>query len=761
MHINRRRVITNIVLFGNPNVGKTTLFNRLTGKHSWVGNWPGVTVEGKCGYCVSQDNDCYIQVVDLPGCYTIHHDISQQAQDEHITYQYLTQTFNREKDIIINIIDATHLTRSLYLTLQLLEMQLPCIVAVSMVDVVEKKGIQLNFDKLSKQLGCPVIPLSVSKRHTLCSLKASIEQMVAQRPHQIMSPERVTRLIKSQPGIVLAHQQLMQELAHLKESQVLTWPNDWVALRLLDGDTSITKQLPNVLQAKVKAILKSIEQTYDEPADILIADCRYRLIRHIIAHVKQHSIVVDQKICMNATLDRWVLNRWLAIPLFFIVIYLIFWFSIEVAGSLQQLFNVVSHLMFVDGVASLLQHSHTPIWLITLLADGLGLGINTIMTFLPVLAGIFFFLGLIEDSGYMGRIAFIMDRLMRFLGLPGKAFVPLMIGFGCNVPAVMASRTLDRANDRLLTVLITPFMSCSARLSVYTVFCSAFFVNNAHNIVFILYLIGISMAVLTGLLLRYTVLRNQQSSFVMELPPYHYPQLNDIMRYTWRKLWGFVRRMSRLLIPVCMLFALLNTITVKHNNHSVLLLYQAGKFVTPIFKPMGIESNNWPATIGLFSGILAKEVVIGSLNILYSTETPLKQREAFSWLNARMQIYHALPWVTDNIASPGARPLGKKALGNMVKKFGDSKAAFAYLLFVLLYVPCLSTVSVTMKEIGQSWGWFSLTWSTTLAYATAVIYYQSATFALHPTQSFVWIGAMISLLVLMWCALHRIVQTCK
>lgn len=731
----KRRVVPDnvcatIALFGNPNSGKTTLFNQLTGQHFRVGNWPGVTVERKEGYYRTRDETSCIRVIDLPGCYEIHSDENALAEDERIAYQYLTQTANRAGHLIVNLVDASHLARHLYLTTQLIEMQIPCMVIVSMVDIAEKKGIHIDFKQLSLALGCPVIARGRCKGMHRKALKTGIEHIARQATDARAAQRPIERLFVGQPDLLCDAYRTLKEYAARRErpsslaQQDL--PIDWVALRLLEGDRAMLQSMPKVLQQKIKDALTDIEQFCGEEAAVLLADARYRWIQDTLAQVQHKDAEqVVRNIDANAFWDRIILNRWVAMPLFLVVLYTMFWFSVKITGGLQTVFDTWGSRIFVQSIAMFLKNNHAPTWLLALLADGLGRGISTVFSLLPVVGGMFLFLSCIEETGYINRVAFLMDRFMRFLRLPGKAFIPLIIGFGCNVPAILSTRTLEHAHDRVLTVLMTPFMSCSARLTVYTIFCSAFFPKQGHRVVFALYLIGVGMAVLTGLLLRHTFLSAEQSALVMELPAYRRPHMRQVVRHVCRKLRDFILRTGRLLIPVCMVMALCNTISVQHQGKSIPLLDQAGRLITPIFAPMGIHADNWPASVSLLSGVLAKEVVIGSLNTLYRVQQSSERQQ-------------------------NVMPENKKILGYIVHQFKNSHAAFAYLLFLLLYVPCLSTVSVISKEIGRHWAIFSLTWSTALAYTTATFYYQCVTFALHPRASLMWIVMVFSVLSLVW-----------
>jgi len=652
-----------IALVGNPNCGKTTLFNALTGARQHVGNWPGVTVERMSGYFTAAGQS--IEVVDLPGTYAIS---KVGSIDECIACDFI---LSHQADLIINIVDASNLERHLYLTTQLLEMGAPVILALNMMDVARARQIQIDLAVLSRELGCPVIELQANKGNGLDELKrAVVNYRVPVKALRLEYPEVVEQAIESR--------------------------SEGRATAISSLEATASSDLVKEQQALIKAALQ-------EDADIIIADTRYSFIRELTQKCLLRKTITQTT--WTKRIDRVVLNRVLGIPIFLAVMYCLFVFAIDVGGYFQEYFDKFSQAIFVDGFASVLTSFDAPAWLTVLLANGIGKGLNTVITFIPVIGAMFLFLAAVEDSGYMARAAFVIDRFMRALGLPGKAFVPMIVGFGCNVPAVMAARTLEHKRDRILTVLMTPFMSCGARLAIYAVFTAAFFPHGGQNIVFALYLIGIFMAILTGFLLQRTLLKGDPAPLIMELPSYHMPHLRTLMLHAWQRLRGFVFRAGKLIVPICILIGALNTLnidgTMNNGNgdaHSILSI--VGQWVTPVFAPMGIHADNWPATVGLVTGVLAKEVVVGTLNTLYTQ------------------------------------------MGNFTTHFDGQIGAFAYLLFVLLYFPCVSTMAVMLRELHRGWTVFSAAWMIGAAYGIAVIFYQSATWLRHPLSSSMWIIAM-------------------
>lgn len=729
---NNHAAAFSVALVGNPNCGKTTLFNALTGSRQRVGNWPGVTVERKSGFCDVAGET--VEVIDLPGVYSLTLASEIIAVDECIACEFI---LNHQAKIIINIVDASNLERHLYLTLQLLEMGAPVILALNMMDVARARNIHMDVKKLSRLLGCPVVTLEANKGNGLQDLKRliNIYDYCGTQTQPLPYPEPI-----------------QQAIAALNRQR-------WTAIRLLEDDVYIRNMMSQETLDQVTQQKAHIQQTMHEDADILIADTRYRHIQQIIDTCTTRS-QTKEKPTWTTYIDNIVLNRVLGLPIFFGMMYALFFFAINIGGAFQDFFDISSQTIFVDGLAYALSQIHAPTWLIALLANGVGKGINTTITFIPVIGAMFLFLALLEDSGYMARAAFVIDRFMRALGLPGKAFVPMIVGFGCNVPAVMAARTLENKRDRILTIMMSPFMSCGARLAIYAVFTAAFFPRGGQNIVFALYLIGILMAIMTGFILRKTLLKGDPSPLVMELPAYHMPRMHTLCLHAWQRLKGFVFRAGKLIVPICILIGVLNALTIdglmimgEADEHS--LLSMIGQFVTPIFSPMGIHTDNWPATVGLVTGILAKEVVVGTLNTLYTQMGHLAAATGadFHFWGGLQEAWQSIP---NNFAALGeafSNPvlatapidsLNQGVYGLMYKQFDGQVGAFAYLLFVLLYFPCVSTTAAMLRELHRGWSVFSVLWMTGVAYGVAVAFYQLATWFEHPLNSTLWIVAIVT-----------------
>ena len=743
-----------IALAGNPNCGKSALFNALTGIRQTTGNWPGVTVEKKEGL-FSIDGHT-VRVIDLPGIYSL----DAATLDERVTSDYL---LTGDADLIVNIIDASNLERNLYLTVQMLEMNVPVIVVLNMMDVARKRGLCIDLEKLSSELGCPVLRTVATTREGIDQLKSAIRSIKA----------------GSSGGYSLAHDEVVEQaivtLSRQFDKSLDPRQAHWLALKMLEGDRYAMQQAPAELLDQINTLQLEIAERVGEDTDILIADTRYS---HAHALTTQ-AIREKGRAGRNLTdhIDSIVLNRWLGIPIFLLVMYMMFLFSINIGGAFIDFFDGFAGALFVEGFAQLLTKISTPEWLVVLLADGVGAGLQIVATFIPVITGLYLFLSFVEDSGYMARAAFVMDRAMRAIGLPGKAFVPMIVGFGCNVPAIMATRTLERERERKLTMLMNPFMSCGARLPVYALFAAAFFPSNGQNLVFVLYLIGIFAAIGTGLIMKRTLLPGQSTGFMMELPPYHMPSLRGVLLRTWDRVKLFLREAGKIIVLMVVVINTLNSIgtdgSFGNENTDQSVLAAVSKSLTPAFAPLGIQQDNWPATLGIFTGILAKEVVVGALDSIYTQigmEGGEQQTEQFNLWTSLKDAAATVPQNLAGVANSLLDPLGMSVgdvsstqiaaeeqgvsagiFGAMASRFDGQIGAFAYLLFILLYFPCVATIGAISREAGFGWAMFVGAWTTGVAYTVSTVFYQSATWTRHPASSAAWIAGLflVSSLVIM------------
>lgn len=735
---------------GNPNCGKTTLFNALTGARQHVGNWPGVTVEKKTGEYTFENK--IIELVDLPGTYSLEASDDQVSLDEKIARDYVA---SRTADLIINIIDAANIERNLYLTSQLIEMRVPMILVLNMMDTVKQRGIKIDSDFLSLQLGCPVLPITASTKEGVVALKNAINRSVETHPIPAIEISYIASLEH-------AIEQISPQLQEIAKRYCCNLR--WLAIRLLEGDTLAREIAGKNLLPTVAELQHQIEDETGDEIDILAADARYGFVNELT----RGAVCKANEVTRHATekIDNLVLSRLWGIPIFLFVMYAMFMFTINIGSAFVDFFELSVGAIVVDGSSFVLTQLNWPQWLIVLIANGLGGGIQVVATFIPIVGFLFMFLSVLEDSGYMARAAFVMDRFMRMIGLPGKSFVPMIVGFGCNVPAIMATRTLENPRDRILTNLMNPFMSCGARLPVYALFAAAFFPVGGQNLVFGLYLLGITVAVLTGLIMRHTLFKGESAPFIMELPVYHLPTWRGVCLKTWDRLKSFLFNAGKVIVPMVLVLNFLNALgtdgSFGRENSNKSVLSQIGRGLTPVFKPMGIENDNWPATVGIFTGVLAKEAVVGTLNALYSESSgnhaekpPLHFKEAL--VNACQTVPQNLLLVADNLLDPLGLNIGTvddissaaseqgvntQTFAAIRQSFDGKAGAFAYLLFILLYAPCVAATAAIFRETSLGWTLFVVFWTTGIAYMAATIFYQIMTYHLHPDYSLVWITGL-------------------
>ncbi len=746
--MNSKRFTVGVV--GNPNCGKTTLFNALTGSRQHVGNWPGVTVEKKTGEYTFQEYK--VELVDLPGTYSLESADDTVSLDEKVARDFVA---GHEADVIINIIDATNIERNLYLTSQLLEMRVPMIVALNMMDAVTKRGIKIDTAAMSSLLGCPVVPIVAATGLGLQELKEAVNASF-ERPS---IPEIVVSYHKE---IELAIDDLLPRLA--ARAAEFSCDLRWLSLRLLENDT-LARQIAGPEMIRVAEQLQDeVEDKADEDIDILTADARYGFVNQLA----QSCVCKLNEVSRHTTekIDQVVLNRFLGIPIFLLVMYAMFMFTINIGSAFIDFFDLAVGALLVDGLTVVLQQLQFPDWLIVMIADGAGGGVQVVATFIPIVGFLFIFLSALEDSGYMSRAAFVMDRFMCLIGLPGKSFVPMIVGFGCNVPAIMATRTLDNRRDRILTNLMNPFMSCGARLPVYALFAAAFFPVGGQNLVFGLYLIGIAVAVLTGLTMRHTVFKGEVTPFIMELPAYHLPTLRGIFLKTWERLKAFIFNAGKVIVPMVLVLNFLNALGTDGSfgqaNSQRSVLSEIGRGLTPIFEPMGIASDNWPATVGIFTGVLAKEAVVGTLDALYGSMgagAEAEQDDPFDLSQALWDAWQSIPEnlidVADNLLDPLGLDIGDVSdmesaaseqevntatFAAMQASFDGKVSAFSYLLFILLYAPCVAATAAIYRETSAGWAVFVVCWTTGLAYITATVFYQLMTYSEHPQSALLWVA---------------------
>ncbi|MFH6905952.1 Fe(2+) transporter permease subunit FeoB [Vibrio fluvialis] len=740
----------NVLTVGNPNSGKTTLFNGLTGAKQQVGNWAGVTVEKKTGRYQHFGDE--FRLTDLPGIYALDSGNDSNSIDESIASRAV---LTHPADLIINVVDVTCLERSLYMTLQLRELGRPMVVVLNKMDALKRERQTIDVKKLEKAIGCPVFTLSANNKGQVRQFKEKLHKVVVQ-------------------GIALEQLDLnygddfeasIARLAPLFSDQEVSARA--LAIRSLENDL---------------LVINSLEQTYREQIaneqrlcamdiDLHVADCKYTYLHQLCQKVRRSEGKLSHSFTEKT--DRFVLNKWIGVPFFFVVMYLMFMFSINIGSAFIDFFDIGVGALLVDGGHYLLD-GHLPVWLVTILADGIGGGIQTVATFIPVIACLYLFLAVLESSGYMSRAAFVLDKVMQKIGLPGKAFVPLVLGFGCNVPAIMATRTLDQERERKLAASMAPFMSCGARLPVYALFAAAFFPESGQNVVFALYLLGIVAAVFTGWVLKKTLFPGSSDNLVMEMPDYEVPTLQNVLIKTWQKLKRFVLGAGKTIVIVVAILSFLNSVGTdgsfgnEDSDNSV--LSKAAQVVTPVFEPIGINHDNWQATVGIITGIFAKEAVVGTLNNLYTSaqgddaeydlmgslkDAVMSIPENLMGLNFSDPLGIEVGDLSDSASVAQDQEVDASIFGNLNNHFVTGYAAFSYLIFILLYTPCVAAMGAYVREFGTRYARFIAVWTMGLAYASAALFNQAAHFSESSVSSASWIGGILLVCALVYSLLKR------
>ncbi|AQM19137.1 Fe(2+) transporter permease subunit FeoB [Vibrio anguillarum] len=739
-----------ILTVGNPNSGKTTLFNGLTGSKQQVGNWAGVTVEKKTGR-YTHSGDEFI-LTDLPGIYALDSGNDSNSIDESIASRAV---LTHPADLIINVVDVTCLERSLYMTLQLRELGRPMIVVLNKMDALKRERQSLDIQQLEKVLGCPVFMLSATSKEQVSRFKEKL--------HKVLLQGVALKELLLDYGS--AFEQSIGKLATIFQHKQVA-PRA-LAIRALENDLLVINGLPEVQRELIQK--EQLQSGLD--IDLHVADTKYTFLHEQCQQIRKTEGKLSHSFTQKA--DKLILNKWVGVPFFFVVMYLMFMFSINIGSAFIDFFDIGVGALLVDGGHHLLD-DHLPIWLVTLLADGLGGGIQTVATFIPVIACLYLFLAVLESSGYMSRAAFVLDKVMQKIGLPGKAFVPLVLGFGCNVPAIMATRTLDQERERKLAASMAPFMSCGARLPVYALFAAAFFPESGQNVVFALYLLGILAAVFTGLVLKHTLYPGSSDSLVMEMPDYEIPTLQNIMIKTWQKLKRFVLGAGKTIVIVVMILSFLNSVGTdgsfgnEDSDNSV--LSKVAQVVTPVFAPIGINQDNWPATVGIITGIFAKEAVVGTLNNLYTSaegdeseydlmaslqEAVMSIPENLTGLSFSDPLGIEVGDLTDSSAVAEEQAVDASIFGNLKQHFVTGHAAFAYLIFILLYTPCVAAMGAYVREFGANYARFIAVWTMGLAYGSAALYYQATRITETPVESLTWIIAIVMASLLTFKMLKR------
>lgn len=648
-----------VALTGNPNVGKTTVFNAITGARQKVGNWPGVTVEKKVG--IKEYGGHVLEIVDLPGTYSL----TAYSADEVVARDYILE---EKPDVVVQILDSTNLERNLYLSTQLLEMGTKLVFALNMSDLSEGRGDRVSILKLEKLLGTALIRTTANEGKGINDLLDAVitkADSSTSKPHEIGYGNEIEDKIRSLEKIISEDRNLMDR-----------YPSRWLSIKLLEGDENAHSKLSSSsIQPEVKKFLSGLNT---EEYEAEMADKRYGFISKILS---QTCTTCVEDVSPSDMIDKVLTNRYLGIPIFLALMWGMFELTFTFATPFMEIID-----MFFGFLAETVAANIDSAWMASLLGNGIIAGVGSVVLFVPNIFILFFLLALLEDSGYLARAAFIMDRLMYSMGLQGKSFIPMLMGFGCSVPAIMATRTLKDRADRLITMLVTPFMSCGARMPVYVLLAGTFFGKQAGSVIFGLYVLGIIVAIASAKLFRTFIFKGKPSSFIMELPPYHRPSVRNSLKHMWNQGSLYLKRVGTVITGGVVVIWLLAYFPqgVEYGSAES-YIGSLGKFMEPLVAPIGFD---WKIAISLIFGFLAKEVVIGSLGTLYGTGAD------------EGMLSSAL--VADPVLTPAI------ALGLMV--------------FTLLYVPCIGAVAVIKKESG-SWKWtlFAATYSTAVAWIMAFV----------------------------------------
>lgn len=677
-------------LAGNPNCGKTTLFNAVTGSNQYVGNWPGVTVEKKEGKINIGDSDATI--VDLPGIYSL----SPYSMEEIVTRNYL---IDEKPDLIINIVDATNLERNLYLSLQIAELGCPMVIALNMVDMLEKRKETIDFSLLSALLGIKVVPISASKGTGIQKLLKTAEHEVI---HARDKGSHIDKHNSSPLDIYTGNvKTAVKQIESIISSTCLEkkQPLRWSAVKLIEGDAPTLEalDLSDTQLNCLESIVQELE-TNKIDREMVIADQKYKFICDVREKAVKRTLE-DGHMTLSDKIDSVVTNKYLAIPLFFGLMALIFYITFGAVGSsLTDIVDNLVNVQFAGFVRNSMVSLGAADWAVGLICDGIIAGLGAVLSFFPQIFLLFFFLSILEDSGYMARAAFIMDKALHSIGLSGKSFVPMLMGFGCTVPAVMASRTLENEKDRRLTIMLTPFMSCSAKMSVYSLFIMAFFSKSRGLAVLSIYILGLIIAIICAFIIQKTVLKGGHAPFVMELPPYRLPTAKTLGLHLWEKVKDFFSKAATVLLGAsviiwfCQYFSFSLT-HVENSNESILGVI--GSFIAPIFAPLGF--GNWQSAVAILSGLIARESVVSTLGILYGT---------------------------------GGDALG--ALSEVLQGVFTPLSAYSFMVFILLFIPCIAAVNAVRREMNSAkWTAFTFAFQACVAWIVTFIIYQGGSLILR------------------------------
>ncbi|MEW5746648.1 MAG: ferrous iron transport protein B [Nitrospirota bacterium] len=707
-----------VAVAGNPNSGKSTLINAIAGTRLHVGNWPGVTVEKK--EALFDYEGTKIKLVDLPGTYSL----SPYTQEEIIARDYLV---HETPDAIINVVDATNLERNLYLTVQLLELGIPVVLALNIYDEAEQKGYTIDVRAMEALLGVAVIPTVATKKRGLSDvMRTAIES--AEKPQQ-HRPKR----LNYGDDIEAAARGVEEQMNRIHPALIERYPARWLALKLMEGDSHVRKEINTGSSGFIGEAVRHLKEAHGDDIESLMADMRYAQAAGLTREVMKRPDI--RKMELTEKIDRVVLNRFLGIPLFLAAMWLVFKLTFDVSTPFVDWIDAMTAGPFKRWAEALLGALNAPAWTASLATDGIIAGVGFVLVFVPVIFAMMFFITFLEGSGYMARAAFVMDRAMHAIGLHGKSFIPMLLGFGCNVPAIYATRTLENPRDKALTALLIPLMSCGARLPVYVLFVGVFFSANAGTVLWSLYVLGIVLAVVMGSIFKRTLFKGESPMFIMELPPYRMPSFRSLMIHTWEKGKHFLIKAGTYILAVSIFVWFLLNLPwgVEHKKDSY--LGKAGQVIAPALSPLGF--GNWEAASSLITGIIAKEIVVGTMGEIYAVTSGDEERTE-------------IPTLTDDLKEIGTSFAGavRDSAANVISTFGIASisaeedeeqrplrsvvqgafsplSAYAFMTFVLLYMPCV-IVAIAMRQEFGTWKWFGIAFAyqTVLAWGAAFVIYQ-------------------------------------
>jgi ferrous iron transport protein B len=701
-----------IAVAGNPNSGKSTLINGIAGTRLHVGNWPGVTVEKK--EAIFQCGGRRIRLMDLPGTYSL----SPYTQEEIIARDYLV----REKpDVIINVVDATNLERNLYLAVQLMELGIPVVMALNICDEAEEKGYRIDTGAMEEMLGIAVV-------RTVATRKTGLEELIKRAVTVVEEKTNLPKQLNYGEDIEGPCRVIEDHLRKEHSTVAAAYPIRWLALKLMEGDSRVIEETGLDESGLLGETLRHLREAHEEDMESLMADVRYALASGLSREVMKKT--ETGKIEMTERIDRVVLNRFLGIPIFLAAMWLVFKFTFDVSTPFADWIDAMTAGPFRRWAVEIMGFIHAPAWIASLVTDGIIAGVGFVLVFVPVIFAMMFFITFLEGSGYMARAAFVMDRAMHAIGLHGKSFIPMLLGFGCNVPAVYATRVLENPRDKALTSLLIPLMSCGARLPVYVVFMGAFFAAHAGTVLWSLYVMGITLAVLIGIIFKKTLFKGESPMFIMELPPYRMPSLRSLMVHTWEKGKHFLIKAGTYILAVSVLVWFLLNLPWGVQNKRDSYLGRTGQVLAPVLEPLGF--GNWEAASSLVSGLIAKEIVVGTMGEIYVHKAKEEKHEqpsltddlreiGTSFLTASRESVSNI-FSTFRISSISAKNDEEDAgLKPVLRKTFTPLSAYAFIVFVLLYMPCL-IVAIAMRQEFGTWKWYGIAFTYQMALAWSVTF---------------------------------------